>query len=117
MSSTQITIELTLVIYNTVQYSICRTLLYLEQSIRSRGHLALDQSKKLSVSRTSLSRIFTYAEQIFRSLEQFSLVILSFSQNFSSQISLFSTPACTIAGIVSAKVNKISQIRFVCSFF
>ena len=73
-----------------IEYSISQTLLYLKQFIRSLGHLAFDWSKILSVS-----RIFTFVEQIFRSLEQFSPVISTFSQNFqsfcrfSSKISLF----------------------------
>ena len=48
-----------------LEYSITQTLLYVEQFIRSLGHLALDQSKRLSVSQSSISRIFAYAEQIF----------------------------------------------------
>ena len=66
-------------------------MLYLEQFI-----LAFEQSKKLSVSRISISWIFAYIEQIFQSLEQFFLVISDFSQNFqnfscsfSPQISFF----------------------------
>ena len=49
--------------------SISQTLLYLKKFIRSLGHLALDQSRKLSVSLFSISRIFANTEQIFRSLE------------------------------------------------
>ena len=36
--------------------------------------------------------------------------------NFSSRISLFSTPACTIQGIVPARKSKDSQIDFFCFF-
>ena len=55
-----------------------QTQLYLKQIIRSLGHLALDYSKKLSLSRFSISGTFAYAEQIFRSLEQFFRVISNF---------------------------------------
>ena len=89
-----------------------RFLFCLEIFIRSLGHLALDQSKKLTVSLILISRIFACVEQIFRSLEQFSLVILNFPQSFQnlsgkffSQISLFLTPASTITAIVPARIN------------
>ena len=88
----------------------------LEQFIRS--HLALDQRKKISAYRISLSEIFAYVEQIFRSYEQFPLVISNFSQNFQnfscnffSQISLFSKPAGTNAAIVPVRMSKDSQIK------
>ena len=62
--------------------------------------------------------------KIFRFLEQFSLVISNFSQNFqsffcnfSSQISFFSTPASTIAAVVPAIMSKDSQINLFCSSF
>lgn len=65
-----------------------------------------------------------FLKQIFRSLEQFSLVVLDFSQhfrnfscNFFSQISLFSTPSSTIAALLPARMSKDSQIIFFCSFF
>ena len=106
------------------EYSISRTLLYLKQFIRSHGHIALDQSKKLSVSRISIFRIFAYVKQTFRSLEQVSLVISNFPQcfqnfpcNFSFQISIFSTTASTIAANELARMSKDPQINFFCFFF
>ena len=109
------------------EYSISRTLLYLKQFIRSHGHIALDQSKKLSVSRISIFRIFAYVKQTFRSLEQVSLVISNFPQcfqnfpcNFSFQISIFSTTASTIAANELARMSKDPQINFLfccCCFF
>ena len=75
---------------------------YLEQFIRCLRHLALNQSKKLSVSQT-----FAYVQQISRSLEQFSL----------GPLSSFLTPAATITAIVPEGTSKDSQINFFCYFF
>ena len=75
------------------------------------GHLTLDQSKKNS-------RYLEFLEQIFGTLEQYSLVVSNFPKisktfyNFCSQISLFSTPAGTTTAIVSAKMIKDWQIDF-----
>ena len=65
-----------------LEYSISRTLLYLEQFIRSLGHLVLDQSKKLSVSRISIFRTLAFIEQILWSLEQFFLSYLKLFSKF-----------------------------------
>ena len=95
-----------------LEYSMSRFLFCLGIFIQSLGHFALDQSKKHTVFLILISRIFACVEKIFRSLEQFSLVISNFSQSFqnlsgkfSSQISLFLTPASRITAIMPARTN------------
>ena len=86
-------------------------------------YLAFDQSKNLSVSGISISRIFAYVKQIVRFLEQFFLVISNFSQNFQNVLqfffsnSFFSTPAGTITATVPAKISEDSHVEFFLSFF
>ena len=107
------------------EYSISRTLLYLKQFIRSHGHIALDQSKKLSVSRISIFRIFAYVKQTFRSLEQVSLVISNFPQcfqnfpcNFSFQISIFQQPLAQLLQMSWQEwVKTLKSIFFVFFLF
>ena len=86
--------------------------------------ISLHQSKKLMVSRISISQILANAEQLFGSLKHVTLAIskmfpkfLKHFCNFFSQISLFLTPACTVPAIEPARMSKYSQIEFFCSFF
>ena len=103
-----------------LEYSISRTSLYLKQFIRSLGHLVLDQSKKLSVSRISIFRTLAFIEQILWSLEQFFLSYLKLFSKFPKlfaifilKLEFFSTPRSTI---VPARMIIVSQ-TFVFLFF
>ena len=78
--------------FRYLEYSISQTLLYLEQYIRSLGHLALDQSKKLSVYLKS--QYFEFLPMLNKLSGPLSSFLL-LSQTSSSQISLFSTSAST----------------------
>ena len=81
-----------------VEYLVSRTLPYLEQFIRPLCHLALDQSKKLSVSRISISRtIFSCHLEIFSKFPKLiETAILKL---------VFSAPASTVAVLVQTRMR------------
>ena len=85
-------------IMNTVgsrylEYSISRTLLYLRQFIRSLGHVALDQSKKLSHLESRYFKYLPMSNKISVPLSSFQFLKISRTfSNFSSHISLFQLP-------------------------
>ena len=61
-----------------LDYSLSRTSLYFEQKARSLGHLCTLQAIFISLSRTSLSRIFLHLEQKSWSLATISLSMSNF---------------------------------------
>ena len=88
------------------------------------GHLTHDQSKKLSVPLISISRIFAYVEQIFRSFEQFSLVISNCSQNFQNFSCIFFLKLVCFQHMLAQLLQlyrqewvKTLKSNFFCSFF
>ena len=110
-------LQLTLVISNTR---------YLEQFIRSHGHLALDQSKKAGISNRNISNFclcranFSVPWAVFsRYLKLYSKLPTLFAI-FLLKLVFFSTPAGTVVAIVPGRMSKVCQIEFFCfcsSFF
>ena len=84
--------------------------------------VALYQRKNFSITRFSISQIFTYIKQLSWSLSSFLLLSQSFPKicrtfcNIYSQVRLFSTPVSRTAAIVPGKWLKTLKLKFIILF-